>query len=74
MIAIIDYGVGNLGSVLNAFKYLGYVAIITSNKDDILASDKVVLPGVGAFSDAMDAFIKKGFVPVIDIQVMLQKS
>ncbi|MBR4496620.1 MAG: imidazole glycerol phosphate synthase subunit HisH [Acholeplasmatales bacterium] len=66
MIAIIDYGVGNLGSVLNAFKYLGYEAIITSNKDDILASDKVVLPGVGAFSDAMDAFIKKGFVPVIN--------
>ena len=38
MIAIIDYGVGNLGSVLNAFKYLGYDAFVTSNKEEILKS------------------------------------
>ena len=65
MIAIIDYGVGNLGSVLNAFKYLGYEAKITSDKDEILSADKVILPGVGAFSDAMEAFKKRGFVEVI---------
>ncbi len=65
MIAIIDYGVGNLGSVLNAFKYLGYEAIITSNKEDILKADKVVLPGVGAFSDAMNAFKARDFESVI---------
>ena len=66
MIAIIDYGVGNLGSVLNAFKYLGYNAKVTSNKEEILNADKVVLPGVGAFKDAMDAFREKGFVEVIN--------
>ena len=66
MIAIIDYGVGNLGSVLNAFKYLGYDALVTSNKEEILNADKVVLPGVGAFKDAMDAFREKGFVDVIN--------
>ena len=66
MIAIIDYGVGNLGSVLNAFKYLGYDAVVTSNKEEILNADKVVLPGVGAFKDAMDAFREKGFVDVIN--------
>lgn len=66
MIAIIDYGVGNLGSVLNAFKYLGYDAKVTSNKEEILNADKVVLPGVGAFKDAMDAFREKGFVEVIN--------
>ncbi len=65
MIAIIDYGVGNLGSVLNAFKYLGYDCVVTSNKEEILNADKVVLPGVGAFKDAMDAFREKGFVDVI---------
>jgi len=65
MIAIIDYGVGNLGSVLNAFKYLGYDAIVTSSKEEILNADKVVLPGVGAFNDAMEAFKKRGFVEVI---------
>ena len=66
MIAIIDYGVGNLGSVLNAFRYLGYEAKITSSKEEILNADKVILPGVGAFSDAMDAFKRKGFVEVIN--------
>ena len=66
MIAIIDYGVGNLGSVLNAFKYLGYDCVVTSNKEEILNADKVVLPGVGAFKDAMDAFREKGFVDVIN--------
>ena len=66
MIALIDYGVGNLGSVLNAFKYLGYEAIVTSSKEEILNADKVVLPGVGAFNDAMDAFKKRGFVEVIN--------
>ena len=65
MIAIIDYGVGNLGSVLNAFKYLGYESKITSSKEEILKADKVVLPGVGAFNDAMEAFKKRGFVEVI---------
>ena len=65
MIAIIDYGVGNLGSVLNAFKYLGYEAKITSDKNEILSADKVILPGVGAFKDAMEAFKKRGFVEVI---------
>lgn len=66
MIAIIDYGIGNLHSVLNAFKTIGYDACITSDRDVILSADKVVLPGVGAFGDAMNTFRAKGFVPVID--------
>ncbi|MDD4801629.1 MAG: imidazole glycerol phosphate synthase subunit HisH [Syntrophomonas sp.] len=53
MIAIIDYGMGNLASVKNAFLHLGYKAITTSRPDEILAADKVVLPGVGAFADAI---------------------
>lgn len=65
MIAIIDYGIGNLQSVLNAFKSQGFDAIITSNKDEILNADKVVLPGVGAFGDAIDTFRERGFEPVI---------
>ena len=66
MIAIMDYGVGNLGSVLNAFKYLGYDAKITSDCDEILNASKVVLPGVGAFDNAMKCFIEKGFDKVIE--------
>ncbi|NMC26840.1 MAG: imidazole glycerol phosphate synthase subunit HisH [Syntrophomonadaceae bacterium] len=53
MIAIIDYGMGNLASVNNAFLKLGYETITTSAPETILAADKVVLPGVGAFADAI---------------------
>ena len=58
MIAIIDYGLGNLHSVYNAFKYLGYETIITNDENIILNADKVVLPGVGAFPDAMKTILK----------------
>lgn len=53
MIAIIDYGMGNLASVGNAFAKLGYETLITQDPEQILAADKVVLPGVGAFADAI---------------------
>ena len=72
MIAIMDYGVGNLGSVLNAFKYLGYDAKITSDVNEIINADKVILPGVGAFDHAMKRFIEKGFDKVMDI--LLEKN
>ena len=53
MIAIIDYGMGNLQSVQKAFEHLGYKACLSSGKDKILNADKVVFPGVGAFKDCM---------------------
>ena len=53
MIAIIDYGAGNLHSVQNALSFLGAESIITGNKEQILNADKMILPGVGAFGDAM---------------------
>lgn len=53
MIAIIDYGAGNLRSVQKAFAYIGAEAVITNQKEIILSADHVVLPGVGAFGDCM---------------------
>lgn len=53
MIAIIDYGMGNLASVKNAFAKIGYKAFTTSDPEEILKAEKVVLPGVGAFADAI---------------------
>lgn len=53
MIAIIDYNAGNLGSVQKAFSAIGSESIITSDRREIMKADKVVLPGVGAFGDAM---------------------
>ncbi|TDX46605.1 imidazole glycerol phosphate synthase subunit HisH [Orenia marismortui] len=53
MIKIIDYGMGNLRSVQKSFEKVGYQAQISSNKYEILNADGIVLPGVGAFKDAM---------------------
>ncbi len=58
MICIIDYGAGNLKSVSNALEYIGEENIISADRDRILAADKIILPGVGAFGDAM-ASLKK---------------
>ncbi len=65
MIAIIDYGMGNLASVRNAFLKLGYDAMITSRPVEILQAEKVVLPGVGAFADAIGNIRRLGLDQVI---------
>jgi glutamine amidotransferase len=65
MIAIIDYGVGNLRSVEKAFAYLGFQAKVTANPKEVLKAEKVVLPGVGAFGKAMEHLIKAGMAPVV---------
>lgn len=53
MIGIIDYGMGNLRSVENALKHLGYDSMISSKKEELDTCDKLILPGVGAFGDCM---------------------
>lgn len=65
MIAIIDYGAGNLRSVEKAFTYLGHRAIVTSDPEIVRQADKVVLPGVGAFGRSMDSLERAGMVPVV---------
>lgn len=53
MIAIIDYDAGNIKSVEKAFQFIGEDTVVSRDRDEILSADKVVLPGVGAFGDAM---------------------
>ena len=65
MIAIIDYDAGNIKSVEKALQYLGEEAVITRDAGEILAADKVILPGVGAFGDAMEKLNRYGLVPII---------
>lgn len=65
MISILDYDAGNIKSVEKALEYLGEKAIITRDKDVILSSDKVILPGVGAFGDAMGKIREYGLDKVI---------
>ncbi|MCI8980495.1 MAG: imidazole glycerol phosphate synthase subunit HisH [Clostridia bacterium] len=65
MIAIIDYGAGNLHSVKNALDFLGAESKITGSTSEILSADKVILPGVGAFGSAMNALTASGLKEVI---------
>lgn len=65
MIAIIDYDAGNIKSVMKAFLHLKEEVVLTRDKETILQADKVVLPGVGSFGDAMANLESFGLVPVI---------
>ncbi len=65
MIAIIDYDAGNIKSVEKALLLLGQEVRITDNAQEILSADRVVLPGVGAFGDAMGNLNRRGLAPVI---------
>lgn len=65
MVAIIDYDAGNIKSVEKAVALLGQEAVLTRNREEILAADHVILPGVGAFGDAMEKLHGYGLVSVI---------
>ena len=63
MIAVIDYGVGNLFSLCASLKKIGADAIVTRDLEELKEADKIILPGVGAFGDAMDKLLETGLVP-----------
>ena len=65
MTAIIDYDAGNLRSVEKALQALGEETVITRDREEILAADRVILPGVGAFGDAMEKLHQYGLVEII---------
>lgn len=65
MIAIIDYGAGNIFSVKNALDYLGYDNKLTDKRDDIVKADSIILPGVGAFPWAMNMLKLSGLIDTI---------
>lgn len=65
MIAIVDYGVGNLFSLVSSFKAIGVEAVVTGDEKEIRKADKIILPGVGAFGDAIDKLRKTNLDKVI---------
>lgn len=60
MIAIVDYGVGNLFSLQSSLQYLGHTACVTNSEDALTKADRIILPGVGAFGDAMAKLRQSG--------------
>ncbi len=65
MIAIIDYGAGNLQSVKKALDYLGCESVVTADKEVIESASHIILPGVGSFGDAMDSIRSRGLEEII---------
>lgn len=89
MVAIVDYGVGNLFSLVSSFKAIGVNAVATSDKEVIKSAERIILPGVGAFGDAADKLSCSGLKQVVieqaqsgkpllgiclGMQLLLQKS
>ena len=73
MITIVDYGMGNLGSVLNMLKRTGVKAIVTSDLELIHKAEKIILPGVGAFDYAMQRMSESGIQEVLNDKVLNDK-
>jgi imidazole glycerol-phosphate synthase subunit HisH len=69
MIAIIDYGMGNVRSLYNAFQYIGSDSVVTADHMEIRRADRIVLPGVGAFGDAVNAIRLLELDQVLDSEV-----
>ena len=73
MITIIDYGMGNLGSVYNMLKKIGVVSKITSDLEEIKSAKKLLLPGVGSFDKAMERIKTSGIKEVLDQKVLVEE-
>ncbi|MES2691176.1 MAG: imidazole glycerol phosphate synthase subunit HisH [Bacteroidota bacterium] len=74
MITIVNYGMGNLGSIHNMFKYLGIPAQISASESEIANAEKLLLPGVGAFDAAMQKLNSSGLKEVLDHKVLVEKK
>ncbi len=73
MITIVDYGMGNLGSVLNMFKKVGAESKISSDLDEISRAEKILLPGVGAFDTAMQRIYDTGMQEVLNHKALVER-
>ncbi len=73
MIAIIDYGMGNLGSIQNMLKRVGAKSFVTSKIEEIEQAKKIILPGVGAFDTAMISLQKAGLISILKTKALEEK-
>ncbi len=75
MIAIVNYGVGNLGSIQNMLKKVGCTeSVITNQEEDLVRADKIILPGVGAFDKGMEKINESGLVGILNKIVVQEKK
>lgn len=74
MIAIVDYGMGNVRSVINALKLLGAEPTLTAREDDFESASHIILPGVGAFPDGMKGLLERNLIDPLRAQVLEKKK
>ena len=74
MIAVIDYGIGNISSIVNMLKKIGVAATLASTNEDIKKADKLILPGVGAFDAGMKKLNNSGLVTAIKTHAIIEEK
>ncbi len=74
MIAIVDYGMGNVRSMVNALARIGAEGIVTSKDKDFARATHIIFPGVGAFSDGMRELHTRGIIPLLEREVLKRKK
>lgn len=74
MLVIIDYGVGNLGSIANMLKKVGVRSAIASDEASIASADKLILPGVGAFDNGIKNLQERGLIEILNRQVIEERK
>lgn len=73
MIVVVDYGVGNLGSIINMLKKVGVKAVVSSEPDMLQQAEKLILPGIGAFDAGMNKLNERGLVPLLNYLALEKK-
>jgi len=73
VITIVDYGMGNIGSIVNMFKRVGVKSTLTSTEEGIRSASKLILPGVGAFDAGMTALRERGLIAALNDKVLHEK-
>lgn len=66
MIALVDYGLGNIANLTNALEFLGYDVVLTHDTEELEQADQIILPGVGHFKDAMNRLNQLDLIPVLN--------
>lgn len=74
MIVIVDYGMGNVGSIKNMLKKIGVPAMISAKPEHIRAAEKLILPGVGAFDHGMSNLTERGLIPLLNQKVIEERK
>jgi glutamine amidotransferase len=74
MIAIVDCGIGNVGSVLNMFRKIGVSAVVSGDPAVVKKAEKLVFPGVGAFDHGMGRLRASGLIPILERRVLSEKT